>query len=157
MDRRTERRQRFIAEIAAVREAFLAELQRGDGLAASAFYTRDARLLAPSAELVIGRTDIARFWQAGMDAGVGGIELHSEQVELEAGGVVGFEVGRYVMPVQPVDGPAIVDRGKYALVHRRERDGRWRRALETLNPDGVSHAPPPSLRPEPSDGLERGC
>jgi ketosteroid isomerase-like protein len=136
MDRPTDRGQDFLAGTAASREAFVAALRLGDAAAAAAFYTRDARLLAPSAELLIGRTDIARFWQAGMDAGVRGIELYSEQAELEAGGAVGFEVGRYVVRVRPVDGPEIVDRGKYAVLHRREHDGTWRRALEMLTPDG---------------------
>jgi ketosteroid isomerase-like protein len=78
----------FASEIAEVRRAFIAALHRGDPTGAAAFYTDDARLLAPSAEVLTGRAAIARFC------------------------------------------------GRYLLVHRREADGSWRRAVETFNPDG---------------------
>jgi ketosteroid isomerase-like protein len=139
MDQRVDLLPELTAEIAAARAAFVAALQRGDHVAAGAFYTDDARLLAPSAELLTGRDAIARFWRAGLEAGVEAVELECEHVDLEAGGATAFEIGRYVLRLQPAGGPAIVDRGKYLLVHRCEPDGVWRRAVETFNPDGDAH------------------
>jgi ketosteroid isomerase-like protein len=103
---------------------------------AAAFYTADARLLAPSAELLTGRDAVARFWQAGIEAGVEHIELSCDEIDLEGSGDVAYEIGHYVLRLHPPDGPEVTDRGRYLLVHRRESDGGWRRAVETFNPDG---------------------
>lgn len=121
-------------DIGAARAAFIDALRRGDAAAAAAAYTDDARLLAPSTEALSGRASIARFWQAGIDAGVQGIELESGGVDIEPGGDVATEIGRYVLSVRPDRGPVVVDRGTYLLVYRRV-DGAWRRAAETFHPD----------------------
>jgi ketosteroid isomerase-like protein len=121
--------------IAEARKRFIAALRRGDAPAAAAAYTDDARLLAPSAELLAGRSSIARFWQAGIDAGVDSIELHALDVEIEPGGDTALEIGRYVLRLTSPSGDGVVDRGRYLLVYRREADGAWRRAAETFNPD----------------------
>lgn len=120
--------------IGAARTAFIEALQRGDASAASAAYTEDARLLAPSTEVLSGRASVARFWQAGIDAGVKAIDLQSGGVEIEPGGDVATEMGRYVLSVRPDRGPVVIDRGSYLLVYRRV-DGTWRRAAETFSPD----------------------
>ena len=121
-------------DIGAARAAFIDALRRGDATAASAAYTEDARLLAPSTEVLSGRASVARFWQAGIDAGVEGIDLETGGVEVEPGGDVATEIGRYVLSMRPDRGPAVIDRGTYLLVYRRV-DGGWRRAVETFHPD----------------------
>ena len=132
--------------IAETRAAFVSAVCCGDATAAAAVYADGARLLAPSAELMQGREEIARFWQAGIDAGISRVEL--EALQLERHGTVAYEVGRYALRLQSTEGVTIVDRGKYALVHERQPDGTWLRAVETFNPD----APPastPQVRSEP--------
>ena len=126
-------------DIDAARDAFIRALRVGDAAAAAAAYTDDARLLAPSTEVLAGRDAVARFWQAGIDAGVEGIELQSDGVELEPGGDVATEMGRYVLSLRAAGGGLVIDRGSYLLVYRRV-DGAWRRAAETFHPD----LPPPA-------------
>ena len=121
-------------DIGIARVAFIDALRRGDAAAASAAYTEDARLLAPSSEILNGRASVARFWQAGIDAGVEGIALESGGVEVEPGGDVATEIGRYVLSLRPDRGPVVLDRGTYLLVYRRV-EGAWRRAAETFHPD----------------------
>jgi len=122
------------AEIDACRTAFIDALRRGDAAAASAAYTDDARLLAPSTEVLTGRDSVARFWQAGIDAGMERLELEPGGVEVEPGGDLATEIGRYVLSLRPARGPVVIDRGSYLLVHRRV-DGTWQRAAETFQPD----------------------
>jgi len=145
--------------IAAARDAFIAALRGGDALAAADAYTQDARLMAPSSEVLIGRAAIAGFWRAGLDVGVSAIDLLAQEVELERGGDLAYEIGRYVLQVQPAptSSEPVVDRGRYLLVYRREADGVWRRAVETFNPDvpAVMAEPLPrsaSLTPEGAPG-----
>jgi uncharacterized protein (TIGR02246 family) len=144
-----------VTELAAARLGFIAALRSGDGEAAAAAYTTDARLLAPSAELLSGRDAIAAFWQAGIEAGVDSIELQALDLEVDPGGDAAVEIGRYVLRLTPSSGQAIEDRGRYLLVYRRENDGVWRRAAETFNPgDGPERraAPGPVL----ADGVVDG-
>jgi ketosteroid isomerase-like protein len=121
------------AAIARARADFVDALRGGDAAAASAVYADDAQLLAPSAELFAGREAIASFWRAGLDAGIAGIEL--EELTLEGGDSVAWEIGRYALRLEPADGNPVVDRGKYLLVHERQEDGSWRRAVEMFNPE----------------------
>jgi ketosteroid isomerase-like protein len=119
--------------IARTRADFVAALQGGDAATASAVYADDAQLLAPSAELFAGREAIAAFWQAGVEAGIAGIEL--EELTLNGSETVAWEIGRYALRLEPVEGCPVVDRGKYLLVHERQEDGVWLRAVEMFNPD----------------------
>ena len=135
------------AEIAAARQSFIAALRQSDASAAAGAYTDDARLLAPSSELLVGRSSIVRFWQAGIDAGVDSIELQALDLEIEPGGETACEIGRYALRLTSPSGVGVVDRGRYLLVYRREADGAWRRAAETFNPDGVpTRVEPAALR-----------
>jgi uncharacterized protein (TIGR02246 family) len=145
VDGRHESRQPNEA-IAAARAAFVAALRRGDAKAAATLYTDDATLLPPTAELIQGREAIEGFWRVGLDAGVAEIELETLELGREDG--LAYEIGRYALRLQPVDEGAVVDRGKYVLVHERQADGRWRRAVEMFNPD----APPVRAGGRPKEG-----
>jgi uncharacterized protein (TIGR02246 family) len=120
--------------IAETSAAFVAALNEGDAKAACAVYADDARLLAPSAELMHGREAIEAFWRAGLEAGVAEVEL--ETLELERHDGMAYEIGRYALWLRPLNDAAVVDRGRYVLVHERQQDGSWRRAVEMFNPDG---------------------
>lgn len=85
-------------QIGDARHAFVGALERGDAKAASASYTSDARLLAPSAELFRGRAAIERFWRAGVDRGISEVEL--ETLELVRRNDVAYEIGRYCAPFE---------------------------------------------------------
>ena len=115
------------------RSAFVTALHRADASAVSALYADDARLLTPTAQLFEGRDAIAAFWQAGLDVGMAEIELEELNVEHDCG--VAWEIGRYALRLQEADGTVVVDRGKYVLVHRRQQDGSWLRAVEMFNPE----------------------
>lgn len=122
-------------DLAARRDTFQVALQRGDVATVAAAYTEDARLLAPSAEVLTGREAITRFWQAGIDAGVDAIELRMTEVSFEADAAIAYEIGRYALLLDVSGGERLIDRGRYLLVYRLEPDGQWRRAVETFNPD----------------------
>ncbi|MDX6480972.1 MAG: hypothetical protein QOG85_1482 [Gaiellaceae bacterium] len=114
------------------RADFVAALRAGDAAAASALYADDAKLIAPSAELLRGRTAIESFWRAGLEVGVCDAELESLELGIEEG--LAYEIGRYALTVEPADGASVVDHGTYLLVHERQADGSWRRAVEMFTP-----------------------
>lgn len=122
--------------IAETRAAFVSALESGDATAASTLYTSDARLMPPSVEPLQGREAIEAYWQAGLDSGVSTVEL--ETLMLEQHDRLAYEIGRYALHLEPSEGGTLVERGKYVLVHRRQEDGSWGRAVEMFSPD----APP---------------
>lgn len=124
-----------IDAIAAARRAFVGAVDRRDPVGLGDAYTIDARLLAPSAELIAGRSSIARFWEAGIDAGLETIEMDLLDLEVGPDGAAATEIGRYLLRLASPSGERIEERGRYLIVHRRERDGTWRRATETFSPD----------------------
>ena len=122
--------------IGKARDAFVGALERGDARAASASYTPDARLLAPSAELFRGRQAIERFWMAGLDTGISDVVL--ETLELVRRNGFAYEIGRYELGLRPADDVPLVDRGKYVRVHEQQADGSWLWALEVFNGDAAT-------------------
>jgi uncharacterized protein (TIGR02246 family) len=120
------------AAIAETTAAFVAALAAGDATAASAVYADDARLMPPATGLVQGRDAIERFWRAGVESGISGVEL--DVVELARHDGFAYEIGRYALRLQPSDARAVVDEGTYVLVHEQQGDGSWRRAVEMFSP-----------------------
>jgi ketosteroid isomerase-like protein len=109
-------------------------LARGDARAAAALYADDGKLLSPAAELFAGRRDIERYWRAGLALGLSRLEVAG--VEVEASDGLAVETGRYVF----LGGGLVLDRGKYLVLHRRQADGGWRRAVDVFNPDAPMKA-----------------
>ncbi|HET7030201.1 MAG TPA: nuclear transport factor 2 family protein [Candidatus Limnocylindrales bacterium] len=119
----------------AAHRRFVAGLRRQDAATATSGYADDARLVAPSADLIEGRTGIESFWRAGLDAGIRAVER--VPVRLEGHGAIAFEIGRYAIRLRPAGGGSVVDRGSYLLVHERNAAGAWQWALEMFTPDGA--------------------
>lgn len=128
-------REEIEAAILQSREAFIEAVNRGDAPAASTAYASDAKLVPPSADVVVGRDAIEAFWQAGFDAGLSGVEL--EPLDLRYDERMGYEVGGYELCLQSPDGDRIIDRGMYLLLHGQQDDGRWLRAVEMFSPTAL--------------------
>jgi uncharacterized protein (TIGR02246 family) len=113
--------------------AFADALGRGSAAEAAALYAEDGKLLTPAARLIEGRHQIEAFWRAGLAVGLSSIEL--EAVEFETGPGFAVEIGRYTFTLAVDGGGPTVDCGKYVVLHRRQTDGSWRRAVDVFNPD----------------------
>lgn len=124
-------------ELSNATQALSDALGRGDPAAAAALYADDGKLLTPAAELIAGRPEIESYWRTGLAVGLSSLEL--SPVELQLGGGIALEFGRYSIAVAA----GAPETGKYVVIHRREADGSWRRAVDVFNPDaptGARHA-----------------
>jgi uncharacterized protein (TIGR02246 family) len=119
-------------ELAALRRDFQTAVGRADVAAIAATFDDDARLITPTGEAIDGRDAIASYWRTGFEAGTTGIELAPDGFEIGDG--VAWEYGQYGLSAQPPYEPLATERGRYLTVHRRGVDGRWRRAIDLLNP-----------------------
>lgn len=115
--------------------ALAAALARGDASGAAALYSDDGRLLAPAAGMLVGRDEIEAYWREGIGVGLSRLELEARDVEVIDG--VAIEVGRYALAVGGSS-----DAGEYLVLHRRQPDGTWRRAVDVFNPDEPSARSP---------------
>jgi ketosteroid isomerase-like protein len=107
------------SQIAETNRRLKEALSRGDAAAMAGCYTEDALLLPPNSE-PIERSGIEAFWGAASEAGVGGIDL--ETVEVEEMGETAWEFGRFLLKdKQGRD----LDNGKYIVVWKQDRGG-WR-------------------------------
>jgi ketosteroid isomerase-like protein len=113
--------------------ALVDALGRGDAAAAAALYAADGKLLTPAAELIAGRRQIEAYWRAGIAFGLSRLEFHAAELEVVDG--IAIELGRYVLALTGDGAGTVCDRGKYLVLHRRETDGSWRRAVDVFNPD----------------------
>jgi ketosteroid isomerase-like protein len=130
------------AEIDTCTERFLTELARGDAAGAASTYGEHAILLPPAGEAVRGRKAIESFWKSGIEIGLRALEL--EPLDRGEAGRLVYEVGRYRIVMQSAEDQPTLERGAYVVLHRQDRDGSWRRAVDTFNGS-------------PSQASERAC
>jgi uncharacterized protein (TIGR02246 family) len=122
----------------ALRSAFIEALGRGDAEAAVQVYANDARMLLPATGPMDGRAAIQAFWRAGLESGMTGLTL--EPTLLDGEMAFACEIGRYVLHAKPQHEAAVVEEGRYLIVHRQDATGAWRRALEIFEPMNGSAA-----------------
>ncbi len=110
-------------------DTFLEGISHGDARLAASVYHVDALLLSPTGDLVSGRPAIERFWQSGIDVGLGSLELQPlSQAMSEA---LAYELGRFRMVVGRAAGRTAVERGRYLIVHVQSQ-GSWRWAVSAF-------------------------
>jgi uncharacterized protein (TIGR02246 family) len=117
--------ERAKAEIAAARDAFWAAHAKGDAKALAGLLTEDARLLAPGMEDVSGRQAIEAA-AAQMFQSLTVEDFTIESSELAVHGDSAVELSTYSETLRPKDGPAASVKGRYLIVWRRDRTGRWK-------------------------------
>jgi uncharacterized protein (TIGR02246 family) len=106
---------------------------RGDVAAAVEFYTDDAKFLHPNTEIVSGKQAIKEFFETGRAFGLRRINF--ESIEVGYDGDLAYERGVINMDLEPEGGQAMVDKGKYLVVMKRQADGSWKVAVDIWNSD----------------------
>lgn len=109
---------------------FIESVNKGDVAAVANMYTMNARLLPPNYDMVEGRANIQKYWQAAGAAGAKIIAL--DIVDLDVQGNTAIEVGRYTTTIPAAGGAVITDKGKYVVVWKREGNA-WKLAVDTFN------------------------
>jgi ketosteroid isomerase-like protein len=97
------------------------------------YYAEDARLLPPNSPAVIGRAQIRDFFE-GMAAG-GRLELTLQDDIVQESGELAYLVGAYTLTIQPPEGEAARDTGKYLEVWRRQAAGAWQCVADMFSSD----------------------
>jgi uncharacterized protein (TIGR02246 family) len=106
---------------------------RGDLAAAVEFYTDDATFLHPNVEIVSGKEAIKEFFETGKAFGLRKLDFQTLEVGID--GDLAYERGVITMDIEPEGGPAMIDKGKYLVVMKRDAGGSWKVAVDIWNSD----------------------
>jgi ketosteroid isomerase-like protein len=130
--------------IASQARALMSAIDEGNAAAASALFTRDARLSIQGMPEIRGREAIDGFWKSALGGGLGGLVLVTD--ELLGDGNLRVETGNYTTL-----GPdhAEVGRGQYLLVWLKEA-GEWKIARDFAH---AGATPATSASPRDPAGL----
>jgi len=120
-------------DIRDVTKRFAEAYNRGDVAAAVEFYTKDAKFLHPNTEIISGRQAIREFFETGRALGLR--EINFTSVEIGYDRNLAYERGVINMDIAPEGGQAMIDRGKYLVVMKRQVDGSWKVAVDIWNSD----------------------
>ena len=116
--------------IRAATKQFVDAINRGDAAAVAAHYTEEAKRLPPNRQMIVGRESIQAHYQGIFDAGVSDLQL--TVIDLHVNGDMAHVVGKYTVTIQPDEGEAISDNGKYVDIWKRE-NGSWKLDVVIFN------------------------
>ncbi len=105
--------------------------RQGDAAALAALYTEDATLLPPNSEMIKGREGIEAVWSGVIQMGAKDVVLTT--VDVYGSGDLAYEVGNYVLTIQPEGQEPIEDKGKYVVVWKQVADGSWKMHVDIWN------------------------
>ena len=116
--------------IKAVSKQWVDAFNQGDAAAVAALYTEEAKRLPPNSQMIVGRESIQADLQSNIDAGVGNIQVTAQ--ELSVNGDMAHDVGEYSLIIQPEEGEAISDNGKFVVILKRDV-GTWKLDVHIWN------------------------
>ena len=101
-----------------------------------ALYADDATLMLPNAPLMTGKQAIgAAFKEAAADPNFS-LSIQNTSVEASKGGDLGFVRGTYMVhQSDPKTKKAMMEKGSYVLVYKKQADGTWKIVADTAIPE----------------------
>ena len=123
-------------ELSQMNKDFAKALNNKDAEAASILYAEDASLLPPNEQIVAGRENIKKYWQAALDAGTTNVSVAT--ISTGSDGDLGYEIGRFTLSYPGADGKMIVEKGKYTEILKRTVNGKWISIYGIWNSDSPS-------------------
>ena len=130
------------AAVRAADEQWMAAINKHDVDATVSFYTSDALVLPPNGPMLNTPQAIREAWTGMLAPGVT-IAGQTAKVEAARSGEMAYVYGTYTMTSQdPKAASAVVDKGKYLEVWKKQADGTWKCAVDTFNSDLPVPAPP---------------
>ena len=122
------------ADIQQMQDKLAEALNKGDAAAAAEIYAEDAHLLPPGAEMIQGRENIQKYWQAAME-GVQDVKLTAEDVEALSDEAV-REIGSFSLKTKGEQAQEVI--GKYVIIWEKDGD-EWQAKTDIWNMNHLEH------------------
>jgi uncharacterized protein (TIGR02246 family) len=107
----------------------------GDMEKVLAYYEDNAMEMAPNMATIKGKEAIKGFWEKMSKSGMKMTAVEFTPMDIQAGGMIAYEVGTYDMTMSTGKMGEMNDKGKYITLWREQADGTWKVAAETWNTD----------------------
>jgi uncharacterized protein (TIGR02246 family) len=120
-----------VAEVNAIAEAFSQGVANRDAEMLADLYEEDGKLLPPNFEPCEGKAAIKEWMQGMFEAGASSLEI--EPLDVREADDLTVEYGRYTLGMQPSEGEAATEVGKYVVVHKTQDDGSTKIVLDIFN------------------------
>ena len=101
---------------------------------ALSFYSDDALLLGPNAPVAKTKKDIRAAWESLVAPNVT-TTWHIYKVGIAKSNDLAYMVGTYSLTIKGDDGKVTTDKGKLLEVWKKQKDGKWKCAVDTFNSD----------------------
>ena len=114
-------------------------------------YAEDASLFYADHPMVAGKDAIQETWMAIFARPGFAMSIEPLKVEISNSGDLAFTHGAYTMTMKGATGKAVADKGEYAVVYKRQPDGKWKIVADNGNSDLRAHSLPksPDSRQQP--------
>ncbi len=122
------------ADLEAALSQFCEAFARHDADAVAGFYADNGRLLAPGSEIIEGRAEIVKFFQAVFDTRPAALEMDVIE-SIETGDYI-IKLGRHRI-YRKESGTEPAETGKALVVYQRQPDGQLKMII-----DAFSDSPP---------------
>ena len=120
-----------VAEVNAVAQAFADGVANRDVEGLASLYADHGRFLAPGMEPCQGHAEIQAAMQQLLDMGASSLEI--EPLDVREAGNLTIEYGRYTLGIEPPGAEAVMQVGKYVVVHEARGDGSTKIAFDIFN------------------------
>jgi uncharacterized protein (TIGR02246 family) len=97
------------------------------------YYAEDAVFLTDKGAMVNGKNSIRMAWKDLVDPGAPKLTFATTYVEVARSGDMAYEYGTYKLVTEVKKGKPKEEKGKYATVWKKQRDGGWKVALDIDN------------------------
>lgn len=112
---------------------YLRGVERGDTSAITAVFAEDGQFLAPNGSGARGRDAVIRQFRSMF--GVATIQVRHHPIDIALADDYAIETGAYGLVMQPKNGAAVADTGKYVVVWQKQADGVYRIYRDIFNSD----------------------
>ena len=99
---------------------------------ATSVYADDGQLLEPGAPPAVGKDAIRQAWTGLFKAG--DLTFAPTSVHVAEAGDMAYEVGTYDFTMKDKKGKPTLEKGKYAVVWKKQADGSWKVEVDIDNP-----------------------
>ena len=107
------------------------------------YYSDDATVLPPNAQIATTKEAIRKIWQNMLASPGVAISWKATKVEVAKSGDLGFVSGTYELTMNDASGKPVTDKGKYVEVWEKKADGKWKCGTDTWNSDLPASTPAP--------------
>ncbi len=106
------------------------------------YYADDGSILPPNMPISTGKPAVRAVWAQFMANPGFSANWQSSMVEVSRSGDFAYDVGTYQLTMSDPQGKQMADRGKYAVVWKKQADGKWKAAADMFSSDLPLPAPP---------------